>query len=127
MRNSLLAGLDDSAHEYVRSLEWRANLELEFERTLHAGNIDGYIVPTCNQVAEIIGDKHNNIDYKSRNTRVFNQSRQPSISIPNGFDKDGLPTGLMISTKKHTDDLTLRIAHNFQKTSDFHLQRPLIQ
>ncbi|MFL2784493.1 MAG: amidase [Dehalococcoidia bacterium] len=127
VRNSLLAGLDDSAHEYVRSLEWRANLELEFERTLHAGNIDGYIVPTCNQVAEIIGDKHNNIDYKSRNTRVFNQSRQPSISIPNGFDKDGLPTGLMISTKKHTDDLTLRIAHNFQKTSDFHLQRPLIQ
>ena len=126
VRKSLLDGLDDSAHEYVRSLEWRARLELEFERTLHAGDIDGYIVPTCNQVAEIIGYKQKSIDLKSRNTRVFNQSRQPSISVPNGFDKDGMPTGLMISTKQHTDYLTLQIAHNFQKASDFHLQTPLI-
>lgn len=126
VRNSLLEGLDDSVHEYVRSLEWRANLELEFEKKLQAENLDGYIVPTCNQVAEFIYDEPNNIDLKSRNTRVFNQSRQPSISIPNGFDQDGLPTGLMISTKQYTDDLTLRIAHNFQKVTDFHLQRPLI-
>ena len=126
VRKSLLDGLDDSAHEYVRSLEGRAHLELEFERTLHAGNIDGYIVPTCNQVAEIIGNKQKSIEFKSRNTRVFNQSRQPSISVPNGFDKDGMPTGLMISTKQHTDYLTLQIAHNFQKASDFHLQTPLI-
>ena len=78
-------------------------------------------------VAELIDtDPHTGIEpaIKFRNTSIFNNTRQPSISLPNGFDDNGLPTGLMITTAKGTDNLTLRIGHNFQLDTDFHLQRP---
>ena len=124
VRKALLEGLDHSVHDYVRSLEWRRRLEFAFEETLRINHIDGYIAPTCSYIPELIGDESENSGRKSRNTSVFNQSRQPSISIPNGFDSSGTPTGLMISTKQDTDDLTLQIAHNFQKVTDFHSRRP---
>ena len=124
VRKALLEGLDDSVHDYVRSLEWRKRLELAFEETLRINQLDGYLAPTCSYIPELIGDESGNSGRKTRNTSVFNQSRQPSISVPNGFDTTGTPTGLMISTKQGTDDLTFQIAHNFQKTTDFHSRRP---
>tara|TARA_B110001454_G_scaffold9683_1_gene9091 strand:- start:3863 stop:5239 length:1377 start_codon:yes stop_codon:yes gene_type:complete len=126
VRAQMLAGLDASLHDYVRALDYRREVEASFENALHTHQIDGYIIPTCPQVAEPITDDLENLGKKVRNTSVFNQSRQPSISVPNGFDSDELPTGLMISTAQGTDSLTLQIAHNFQKVTDFHLQRPSI-
>lgn len=124
VRGQMLAGLDASLHDYVRALDYRQDVEVSFENALREHQIDGYIVPTCPQVAEPITDEPENLGKKVRNTSVFNQTRQPSISVPNGFDSDGLPTGLMISTAQNTDRLTLQIAHNFQKVTDFHLQIP---
>ena len=124
VRGQMLAGLDASLHDYVRALDYRQDVEVSFENALREHQIDGYIIPTCPQVAEPITDEPENLGKKVRNTSVFNQTRQPSISVPNGFDSDGLPTGLMISTAQNTDRLTLQIAHNFQKVTDFHLQIP---
>ena len=59
-----------------------------------------------------------------RNTSVFDNTHQPSISVPNGFDADGLPTGLMISTALFEDARALRIGHAYQQATQFHLQRP---
>jgi aspartyl-tRNA(Asn)/glutamyl-tRNA(Gln) amidotransferase subunit A len=124
VRAQMLTGLDASLHDYVRALDYRREVEASFENALHTHQIHGYIIPTCPQVAEPITDDPENLEKKVRNTSVFNQTRQPSISVPNGFDSDDLPTGLMISTAQGTDSLTLQIAHNFQKVTDFHLQRP---
>ncbi len=124
VRAQMLTGLDASLHDYVRALDYRREVEASFENALHTHQIHGYIIPTCPQVAEPITDDPENLGKKVRNTSVFNQTRQPSISVPNGFDSDDLPTGLMISTAQGTDSLTLQIAHNFQKVTDFHLQRP---
>mgnify|MGYP001164833171 FL=1 len=127
VRTRMLKGLDASLHEYVRALEWRAAVENYFDFALINNDLDGYIVPTSPQVAELINtDPHTGIEpaIKFRNTSIFNNTRQPSISLPNGFDDNGLPTGLMITTAKGTDNLTLRIGHNFQQNTDFHLQRP---
>ncbi len=62
--------------------------------------------------------------FKFRNTVVFDFTRQPAVSIPNGFDADGLPTGLMIACAKFRDAHALRIAHAAQSITDFHLARP---
>ncbi len=129
VRTRMLKGLDASLHEYVKALEWRAEVENFFDLALTNNDLDGYIVPTSPQVAELIDtDPHTGIEpaSKFRNTSVFNNTRQPSISVPNGFDNHGLPTGLMITTAKDTDELTLRIGHNFQQATDFHVQRPSV-
>lgn len=55
---------------------------------------------------------------------VFNLTRQPSVAIPSGFDSQGLPTSVMISTRQFGDALALRIAHAFQQVTDFHARVP---
>jgi len=59
-----------------------------------------------------------------RNTRPFNVLGLPSISIPCGFSKDGLPIGLQISGPLHQDALVLQFAHAFQQATDWHKSNP---
>jgi aspartyl-tRNA(Asn)/glutamyl-tRNA(Gln) amidotransferase subunit A len=62
----------------------------------------------------VYGDlaEHISVSYV-RTTAPFNLSGQPAISVPCGFDSDGLPIGLQIATRSGTDALTLSIAHAF--------------
>ena len=46
------------------------------------------------------------------------------MSVPNGFDSEGLPTGLMISGAQWTDAKVMRIAQAYQQATDFHTKRP---
>ena len=55
-----------------------------------------------------------------RNTRPFNVLGLPSISIPCGFSKGGLPIGLQITGPAHEDAAVLRFAHAFQQATDWH-------
>jgi aspartyl-tRNA(Asn)/glutamyl-tRNA(Gln) amidotransferase subunit A len=60
-----------------------------------------------------------------RNTRPFNVLGLPSISIPCGFSKAGLPIGLQISGPAHEDALVLRFAHAFQQATEWHQKQPM--
>ena len=55
---------------------------------------------------------------------VFNLTRQPAVAIPSGFDGQGLPTSVMISTRQFGDALALRVAHALQQVTDFHTRIP---
>ncbi|PJF46725.1 MAG: Asp-tRNA(Asn)/Glu-tRNA(Gln) amidotransferase GatCAB subunit A [Candidatus Thermofonsia Clade 3 bacterium] len=46
------------------------------------------------------------------------------ISIPCGFDRDGLPVGLQLIGPAFGEQRVLEVAHVFQQTTDFHLQKP---
>ncbi len=48
-------------------------------------------------------------------TSIYNLTGQPSITIPMGKDNNGLPMGVMISGKKHSDIKILNIAKLFEK------------
>lgn len=59
-----------------------------------------------------------------RNTRPFNALGLPTISVPCGFTKAGLPVGLQI-TGRHGDEATvLRLAHAYERATDWHERRP---
>jgi Asp-tRNA(Asn)/Glu-tRNA(Gln) amidotransferase A subunit family amidase len=55
---------------------------------------------------------------------AFNQSGQPSMSVPCGFTKEGLPAGLMITGGLWRERLVLRAGHAYQQVTDWHLRRP---
>ena len=58
-------------------------------------------------------------------TVPINLAGVPAISVPCGFS-NGLPLGLQI-IGKHFDEATLyRVAHAFEKATDFHTQTPVI-
>ena len=57
-------------------------------------------------------------------TGVFNQTWQPSLSIPCGFGAEGLPLGLMLTGALWNERLVLRAGHAFQQGTDWHTARP---
>ncbi|MEO0562926.1 MAG: amidase family protein, partial [Chloroflexota bacterium] len=46
------------------------------------------------------------------------------LSVPCGFDKDGLPVGLQIVGQQFQEDVVLRAGHAFQQVTDWHTKRP---
>lgn len=48
----------------------------------------------------------------------------PAISIPNGFDKNELPTSIHFIANSHQDDLVIKIAEYIQATTDWHNNHP---
>ena len=59
-----------------------------------------------------------------RNTNPFNLSGQPAISVPCGFDSQGLPIGLQLVGRWWEEGTVLRAAHAYQQASDWHLRSP---
>jgi aspartyl-tRNA(Asn)/glutamyl-tRNA(Gln) amidotransferase subunit A len=43
-------------------------------------------------------------------TFPFNISGHPSFSVPCGFDSDGMPIGLQMTTRRHEDHLLFQLA-----------------
>jgi aspartyl-tRNA(Asn)/glutamyl-tRNA(Gln) amidotransferase subunit A len=48
----------------------------------------------------------------------------PSISVPCGFTKDGLPVGLMICGPHFTESKVLALAAAYEKATQWHTMRP---
>lgn len=46
-----------------------------------------------------------------------NLTWQPAISVPAGLSRRGLPVGLQIVTRRHREDVALRIAHIYELTT----------
>ena len=48
----------------------------------------------------------------------------PSISVPAGLSSDGLPVGLLINTRRHRDDVALRLARIWEQAQPWPLRAP---
>ena len=48
----------------------------------------------------------------------------PALSVPCGFDSDGMPIGFQIMTGHFEDGLALRIGHAYQESTKWHTMRP---
>ena len=60
----------------------------------------------------------------SANTRPFNYLGLPAVSVPCGFDPNGLPIGLQIAGRPFAEARVLKVADAYQRDTDFHLRRP---
>jgi aspartyl-tRNA(Asn)/glutamyl-tRNA(Gln) amidotransferase subunit A len=59
-----------------------------------------------------------------RNTRPFNAYGLPTISVPCGFSKMGLPIGLQISGPHLGEAVMLAVAHAYEQATEWHRRRP---
>lgn len=60
------------------------------------------------------------------NTEPFNGFGLPAMSIPCGFDKNGMPLGLQIVGPRWREDLVLDAADKYQQATNWHLKHPSI-
>lgn len=59
-----------------------------------------------------------------RNTRPFNVWGIPTISVPCGFTKDGLPIGLQLAAAPWRGIVLLQAAHAYEQATGWHKMRP---
>ena len=123
------SGGEISALDYIRTRrqmeEHRRNIRRLFD------SVDVLITPTTPvpppTIAELLDDMEN-LRTKEiimlRNTRPFNAFGLPTISIPCGFTKAGLPIGLQITGAPWAESAVLRTAHAYEQQTDWHTRRP---
>jgi aspartyl-tRNA(Asn)/glutamyl-tRNA(Gln) amidotransferase subunit A len=58
-------------------------------------------------------------------TVAGNLTGTPAISIPCGFDRNGLPIGLQLQGNYFAEGLILNAAHRFQQATDWHRREPV--
>jgi aspartyl-tRNA(Asn)/glutamyl-tRNA(Gln) amidotransferase subunit A len=50
----------------------------------------------------------------------------PAITLPNGFGREGLPTGLQLLAEPFREETLLAAARELQRLSDFHERHPAL-
>jgi aspartyl-tRNA(Asn)/glutamyl-tRNA(Gln) amidotransferase subunit A len=61
------------------------------------------------------------------NTRPFNAYGLPTITLPCGFSKDGMPIGLQISGPRFGEANVFALAHAYQEATEWHKRKPPLQ
>jgi aspartyl-tRNA(Asn)/glutamyl-tRNA(Gln) amidotransferase subunit A len=60
----------------------------------------------------------------TRFTAPFNLAGLPSLSMPCGFTKEGLPIGLQIISRAWADAKVLNAGYAFEQVTEWHHQKP---
>jgi aspartyl-tRNA(Asn)/glutamyl-tRNA(Gln) amidotransferase subunit A len=60
-------------------------------------------------------------------TLPVNMAGLPGISIPCGFDAQGLPVGLQLIGRAFDEATLLRAAYVYEQATDFHRRRPPLE
>jgi aspartyl-tRNA(Asn)/glutamyl-tRNA(Gln) amidotransferase subunit A len=123
-------GLAIPAVTYLEALRWRGPA-LAAHAAAVAG-VDAVIAPAAPVPAPTIaesdvGNSPNAeavIQRLTRFTRPVNYLGLPSLSIPSGFTRGGLPVGMQLIGRSFDEAMLLRIGAAFQRATDFHDQVP---
>jgi aspartyl-tRNA(Asn)/glutamyl-tRNA(Gln) amidotransferase subunit A len=121
------------AVDYIK--EWR-QLRL-MRRTVDADvfqkqNIDLLVTPTIRHLPWTIEEELGRLaNERPRhpepgNTRSLDDYGLPTITVPCGFSKNGLPIGMQISGPNLAERNVLALAHAFEQATDWHLRRPTL-
>lgn len=123
----LLAAGEISPPSYIE-----ARRELALARHAIAGlfaDVDLIVTPTAPGLPEPIRSAGNPSDPSRaepsvRNTFAFNIFGIPTISVPCGFSRAGLPIGLQISGPPLGEVAVLALAHAYEQATEWHAQPP---
>ena len=123
-------GLAIPAVTYLEALRWRGSA-LAAHRAAVTGT-DAVIAPVSPVPAPTIAesdvgsspDAEAVIQRLTRFTRPINYLGLPSLSIPSGFTRSGLPVGMQLIGRSFDEATLLRIGAAFQRATDFHEKVP---
>ena len=112
-----------SPADYEKAQRFRVEFTRSMEEVLE--RVDVLAMPTATVAAAPIAEQPPEHDKERRkNACIFDFTGQPSISVPCGFTREGLPVGLMICGGRYRDARVLRYAHAFEQATPWHDQHP---
>lgn len=133
VRRRLEIGEFIAATQYVRAQQARRRLTEEFAVLFR--QTDLLVTPTLpvgappigQQLVPIRGVEKRIQPTLTRFTSPFNLTGLPAVSVPCGFDVDGLPVGLQLIGRPFDEGRLLRAAFTYQQASPWHAQRPPLE
>ncbi len=123
---ALSAGYYDAY--YIRAQKVRTLIKRDFEQAFN--QVDIIAAPVSPTTAFPLGSKTEDpiqMYLADVFTLPVSLAGICGISIPCGFDRDGLPVGLQLIGPAFGEQRVLEVAHIFQQTTDFHLQKPRLK
>jgi aspartyl-tRNA(Asn)/glutamyl-tRNA(Gln) amidotransferase subunit A len=132
VRNRLENGLAYSAIEYLEALRWRAPALAAHLDAL--GDVDVVIAPASRLVAPTIEetdvgagpDAEAAIQAITRFMRPVNFLGLPTLVVPAGQSRQGLPIGLQLIGRPFGDETLIALGAAFQSATDHHRRMPAL-
>jgi aspartyl-tRNA(Asn)/glutamyl-tRNA(Gln) amidotransferase subunit A len=123
-------GLAIPGVSYLEVMRWRGPALAAYMASV--AGVDAVIAPVAPVAAPTIAesDVGNSPDAEAviqrltRFTRPINYLGLPSLAIPAGFTRSGLPVGLQLIGRSFDEAMLLRIGAGFQRATDFHERLP---
>lgn len=121
----LETGAAFSAFENILARGAQPVLRRQFERFFE--NFDILLTPTTPFPAPLLGgDAVARARQLTRFTAPFNLTGFPALSLPCGFNRDGLPLGLQIISSPWAEAAVLRAGQAYEQATEWHLRQPAL-
>jgi aspartyl-tRNA(Asn)/glutamyl-tRNA(Gln) amidotransferase subunit A len=126
----ILAGAKVSTPTYIQSRRQMEQLRRSVSRGLDG--VDLLITPTTPVLPFEIADLQSDPTtmrpkevHMLRNTRPFDMFGAPTISVPCGFTRSGLPIGMQITGALGDEGTVLRLARAYEQATEWHKRQPI--
>ncbi len=112
------------ATDYVKALRLRGVMAREVSAAM--SRFDAIAAPTSLTTATPIDEHFRRATSGPGDVMgaVGNGCGLPSISVPSGFDADGMPTGIQFMAKPYDERICIEIGKAYQARTDWHTQHP---
>jgi aspartyl-tRNA(Asn)/glutamyl-tRNA(Gln) amidotransferase subunit A len=126
VRRRLEMGRDVSSGDYSLARKTQAVMKHRLGRFFE--EFDALLLPSTPIAAPLIegGDAVEQARRLTRFTAPFNLTGLPALSVPCGFNRDGLPLGLQVASGAWQEAKVLRLAFAYERATDWNRRRPLI-
>jgi aspartyl-tRNA(Asn)/glutamyl-tRNA(Gln) amidotransferase subunit A len=110
---------------YLKAQKVRTIIRREFDQAFE--KYDALVTPTSPTVPFKIGEKVDDplqMYLADVFTLSMNLAGICGLSVPCGFDDQGLPIGMQVMGPTFAEGEVLRVAHAYEQASDWHARRP---
>jgi aspartyl-tRNA(Asn)/glutamyl-tRNA(Gln) amidotransferase subunit A len=120
---ALSAGYYDAY--YLKAQKVRTLIKQDFQRAFE--RVDILVSPTAPTTAFKAGEKTEDplsMYLNDLMTIPLNLAGLPGLSLPCGFDDQGLPIGIQMMSNVLREDLLLQVAYAYEQATDWHQRAP---
>jgi aspartyl-tRNA(Asn)/glutamyl-tRNA(Gln) amidotransferase subunit A len=123
-RRALELGFAIPAVDYVNARRMQSVLRAEVADCMR--DVDLLLTPAAPRTAPHIGEPISREPREAWNRCLvpFNLTGQPALSVPCGFDRDGLPIGLQLAGRPFEEATVLRAARAWERETEWSGRRP---
>ena len=120
---ALSAGYYDAY--YLKAQKVRTLIKRDFEKAF--GHVDVLVCPTVPTTAYLAGEKSDDplsMYLGDLMTIPVNLAGLPAMSLPCGFDEDGMPIGMQLIGNVLREDLLFEVGYAYEQSTDWHKHKP---